>query len=220
MPFALEAAICALSLKESGVAMPGVSTPALGLAYPTVETAPPSGKTIIVFGGSSSAGSMTTQVANAAGLHVIAIAGAHNFTLCKDSGAAEVFDHKDPSVIEKVVKAVRNSGNEFLGIFDAVAVQETFEVDLAILSQLGGGHLALTHPPVGAVPDNVKVGMIFAVNEIATPVWKDFVTPALQSGKLKCLPPPTIVGKGLQYIQAGLEKSKSGVSGTKLVVEL
>lgn len=220
VPFALEAAVCALSLKEPGVAMPGVSTPALNLPYPSVETAKPLGKTLVVFGASASAGSMTTQVATAAGIHVIAIAGAKNHDLAKSSGAAEVFDHKDPSVVEKVVEAVKNSGNEFVGIFDAVAIQETFDVDLAILEKLGGGHLALTHPPVGAVPSNVTAGMIFAVNDIATPVWKDFVTPALQSGKLKCLPPPTVLGKGLQYIQEGLEKSKAGVSGTKLVVEL
>ena len=107
-----------------------------------------------------------------------------------------------------------------MGIFDAIATKETFEVDLAILTQLGGGHLALTHPPVGHVPDNVKAGMIFAVNDIATPVWEGFATPALESGLLKCLPPPTIVGKGLEYIQEALLRSKTGVSGTKLVVEL
>lgn len=220
VPFALEVAVCVLSLKEPGVALPGVPTPALGLPYPSVETVPSAGKTIVVFGASSSAGSMTTQVATAAGIHVIAIAGAHNFDLAKSSGAAEVFDHKDPSVVEKVVEAVGKSGNEFVGIFDAVAIQETFDVDLAILAKLGGGHLALTHPPLGAVPDNVTAGMIFAVNDIATPVWQKFVTPALQAGKIKCLPPPTVVGKGLEYIQEGLEKSKAGVSGTKLVVEL
>lgn len=220
VPMALEAAVCALSLKEPGVAMPGVATPALGLPYPSVQTAPSAGKTLIVFGGSSSAGSMTTQVATAAGIKVIAIAGAHNYGLCKSSGAVEVFDHKDPSVVDKVVEAVGKLGQEFVGIFDAVAIQETFDVDLAILAKLGGGHLALSHPPVGPVPENVTAGMIFAINDIATPVWKDFVTPALQAGKLKCLPPPTVVGKGLRYVQEGLDKSKAGVSGTKLVVEL
>ena len=62
--------------------------------------------------------------------------------------------------------------------------------------------------------------MIFAVNDVATPVWEDFVTPALQNGRLKCLPPPTVVGKGLESIQTALERMKTGVSATKLVVEL
>jgi hypothetical protein len=62
--------------------------------------------------------------------------------------------------------------------------------------------------------------MIFAVNDIAKPIWEDFVTPALQAGYLKCLPPPLVIGKGLEHIQEALEKSKAGVSARKLVVEL
>lgn len=200
--------------------MPGVATPALALPYPSLEMAPSIGKALVVFGGSSSVGSMTTQIATAAGVHVIAIASSHNHGLCKASGAAEVFDHKDSSLVALVVEAVKASGHEFIGIFDAVAIRETFDIDLEILAQVGGGHLALSHPPLDAVPDNVKVGMIFAVNDIANPVWKDYVMPALASGKLKCLPPSTIVGKGLGSVKEGLQRSKAGVSGTKLVIEL
>ncbi|KAF2649699.1 GroES-like protein [Lophiostoma macrostomum CBS 122681] len=221
VPFALEAAVCALSLKEPGVALPGVSTPALALPYPSLEDPVPSlGKTLVVYGGSASTGAMVTQVATAAGIHVLSIVGASNFDLSKRCGAAQVFDHKDPSVVDKVIEAVRASGNEFVGIFDAVSTEATTPHDLAILAALGGGHLVCTHPPPPNVPKNVKAGMIFAVNDIATPIWKNFVTPALQSGKLKCLPPPTVVGKGLDKIQEALKKSAAGVSGTKLVVEL
>lgn len=221
VPFALEAAVCALSLKEPGVAMPGVFTPALGLPYPSLESpAPSSGKTLVVYGGSSSVGSMATQLATAAGIHVISIAGAHNFDFSKRCGAAHVFDHKDPLVADKVIKAVGKSGKAFIGIFDAIASAETYAHDLAILAKLGGGHLACVHPPPDNVPANVKAGMIFAVNDIATPVWKEYVTPALQAGKLQCLPPPSVVGKGLERIQEALKKSKAGVSATKLVVEL
>lgn len=222
VPFAVETAVCALSLKEPGVAMPGVSTPALGLPYPSLENPAPSlGKTLVIYGGSSSVGSMTTQLATAAGIHVISVAGAHNFDFSKQCGAAQVFDHKDPSLVDKIIEAVGKSGQaEFVGIFDAIATLETYTHDLAILAKLGGGHLACVHPPPPDVPANVKAGMIFAVNDIATPVWKDYVTPALQAGKIQCLPPPTIVGKGLEFVQEGLKKSKAGVSATKLVVEL
>jgi NADPH:quinone reductase-like Zn-dependent oxidoreductase len=223
VPFALEAAVCTLSLKVPGVAMPGVSTPALSLPYPSLQTPAPSGKTkaLVVYGGSSSVGSMTTQLAKAAGIHVISIAGAHNNEFSKRCGAAEVFDHKDTTLVDKVVEAINKSGQlEFVGIFDAIGSPETFVHDLAILEKLGGGHLACSHPPPTEVPANVKAGMIFAVNDIATPVWKDYVTPALEAGKLLCLPPPTVVGKGLEHIQEALKKSKAGVSATKLVVEL
>ena len=222
VPFAVEAAICALSVKEPGPCMPGVTTPALGLPYPTLQdSTPAASKTLVVYGASSSVGSMTTQIATAAGINVIAIAGKHNQDLVKRCGADRVFDHKDSSLVEKVIGAVEASQSEFVGIFDAISIPETYARDLAILEKLNGGHLACTHPPpTENVASNVKTGMIFAVNEVAAPVFRDFVTPALQSGKLKCLPPPSVVGKGLEHINGALKKSKAGVSATKLVVEL
>lgn len=222
VPFALEAAVCSLSLKEPGVAMPGVATPALGLPYPSLHDVPSAGKTLVVYGGSSSVGSMAIQIATAAGIYVIAISGAHNFDFCKRCGVAQVFDNKDASLAGKVIEAVRERDGEFIGIFDAISTPETYANDITILEQLDGGHLACVHPPPPAtdLPANVRSGMIFAVNDVVTPVWKYYVTPALQSGKLQCLPSPFVVGKGLEHIQSALDKSRVGVSATKLVVEL
>ncbi|KAL3963035.1 hypothetical protein ACCO45_000039 [Purpureocillium lilacinum] len=183
----------------SGIAMPGVSTPALGLPYPSVNNVAPSGKVLVVYGGSSSVGSMTTQLATAAGIDVITIVGKHNFELSKRCGATQVIDRHDPLITDKIIEAVGKS--DLIGIFDAIATPETA-------------------PSTPALPDNVKGGMIFAVNDIVTPVWKAYVTPGLQAGKLQCLPPPTIVGKGLEHINEALKMSKAGVSATKLVVEL
>lgn len=198
--------------------MPGVLTPALALPYPSIEAVPSTGKTLVIYDGSSSVGSMTTQIATAAGINVIAISGARNLGLSKQCGAADAFDYQDPFLTDKVVAAVRSS--DFVGVLDAVSVPETYANSLTILAKFGGGHLACVHPPPENVPENVKAGMIFAVNDIATPVWEDFVTSALESGKLQYLPRPTIVGKGLEFINEGLQRSKEGVSGTKLVVEL
>lgn len=222
VPFAVEAAVCALCVKKPGPCTPGVSTPALGLPYPTLESRTQRiGKTLVIYGASSSVGSMATQIATAAGINVIAIAGGHNFDIIKACGGIQVFDHKDASIVDKVVEAVKADGTTFIGIFDAISTPETYVRDLAILESLDGGHLACVHPPpADGVPSNVETGMIFAVNDVATPVYRDFVTPALESGKLKCLPPPTIVGKGLECIGEALKKSRAGVSATKLVVEL
>jgi NADPH:quinone reductase-like Zn-dependent oxidoreductase len=221
LPFALETAVCVLSITVSGEALPGVPTPALGLPYPSLQDPVPSlGKTLVIYGGSSSVGSMTTQVATAAGITVISIAGPHNFDFSKRCGAVHVFDHKDPLLDEKVIEAVSKLGQKFVGIFDAIASPDTYVHDLAILAKLGGGHLACSHPPPTDVPENVKAGMIFAVNDVATPVWEEWVTPALEAGKLQCLPPPTVVGKGLEFVQEALKRSKAGISATKLTVEL
>lgn len=219
---AIGAAASALCTATPGVAMPGVSTPALGLPYPSFDGPVAADKALVVYGASSSAGSATTQLAAAMGITVVAVASAKSFPLCAAAGAAASFDYHDAAgLVDGVVGAVRESGRAFVGVFDAIATPETVAHDLAILERLGGGHLACSHPPPAeAVPDNVKAGMIFAVNDVATPLWKDWVTPALEKGVLKCLPPPTIVGKGLEFVQEGLEKSEAGVSGTKLVVEL
>src|SRR4051794_38448713 len=64
VPFALEAAVCALPVKQPGPAPPNVPPPAPGLPYPSLgaEPTPSVKKTLIVYGGSSSVGSMTTQL--------------------------------------------------------------------------------------------------------------------------------------------------------------
>jgi NADPH:quinone reductase-like Zn-dependent oxidoreductase len=214
----MEAAVCVLSVKEPGPCMPGVLTPALGLPYPSLDSVPSTGKSLVIYGGSSSVGSMTTQIATAAGINVIAISGARNLELSKRCGATAAFDHKDASLVDKVVAAVGTS--QFVGVLDAVSIPETYANSLAILAKLGGGHLACVHPPPAEMPENVQAGMIFAVNDVATPVWERFVTPALEAGKLLCLPPPTVVGKGLGVVNEALRRSKEGVSATKLVVEL
>jgi len=160
---------------------------------------------------------MTTQLATAVGIKVISIASERNFDLCKR--ATEVFDYHEPLFVEKVIAAASESEREFVGIFDAISTPKTYANDLVILEKLGGIHLACVHPPPGDVPANIKAGMIFAVDDVATPVWRDYVAPALQAGRLKYLPPPTVVGKGLEYIDEALKKFKAGVSATKLVVE-
>lgn len=234
VPFALEAAVCALCVTKPGTALPGVPTPALGLPYPSLNPSPPTpsavNKILIVYGGSSSVGSMTTQLAAAAGVTVLAITSARNAGLSTRCGAAEVFDYRDPDVVGKVAAAVearlRAGGGEFVGIVDAISLPETYAHDRAILARLGGGgsHLACTHPPPAGpdsdLPGGVRAGMIFAVDDVADPVWSDYVTPALASGRLRCLPPPLVVGKGLECVQAALETCAKGVSAAKVVVEI
>lgn len=219
VPFALEAAVCVLSVKVPGPSMPGVFTPALALPYPSFDPKP-LGKTLVVYGGSSSVGSMTTQLATAAGIRVVAICSKRNFPLAKSAGAAAVFDYRDASFVGKVIDEIRASGQELVGVFDAISTPETYTHGLDILNAFGGGHLACVHPPPAEVPGSVKVGMIFAVSDVATPVWREYATAALQRGKLKCLPSPIIVGKGLDKINEALKRCEAGVSAAKLVVEL
>lgn len=173
VPFAFEAVVCTLPVKTPGIAMSGISTPALGLPYPSLQLPVPSlAKTLVIYGGSSSVGSMATHLATVAGVYVISIVGAQSVSFSKRYGARQVADRQDPLVTEKVIEAIDRAGKgEFVGIFDAISTPETYAHDLAILARSGGGHLACTHSSPSKIPANVKAGMIFAINNIATPVW-------------------------------------------------
>lgn len=219
VPLALDAALSGLSVQIPGEAMPGVPIPTLGLPLPSLK-ATALGKSLLVYGGSSAVGLMTIQVAVANGLHVVATSSPKNFDLVKSAGASVVFDYKSPSLVQDVVEFLTGKG-EFVGILDAISTPETYIHDLEILAKLGGSHLACTHPPPSEnVPEGVKAGMLFCINDIADSVWEDFVTPALETGVLRCLPAPFVVGHGLEKIQEALDKSKAGVSASKLVVTL
>ena len=59
------------------------------------------------------------------------------------------------------------------------------------------------------------------LNEVGPYLFGDFLVAALANGTFQPSPPPKIVGKGLESIQAGLDAYKaSGVSGEKLVINV
>lgn len=175
VPFAVEAVVCAVCTKEPGPCMPDVSTPALGLPYPKLESSELStSRTLVVYRASSSVGSTTTQIAAATRIYVVEVAGERKHGMVKRCGASQAFEHKNTSIVEDVVGAVNARQSKFVGIFDAISTPETYARNLAILKRLGGGHLACVHPPpVDDVPSSVKTGMIFAV---ATPQHPSGVT--------------------------------------------
>lgn len=111
-----------VSFKEAAGLGMAIATASCGLngedylaqPFPSANPAP-SGKVIMVYGGSTSIGSMTTQLATAAGIRVIALASPKNFDFCRKCGASDVFDYKDSNVVGEVVKAVGK--DHFVGIF-------------------------------------------------------------------------------------------------------
>jgi len=193
-----------------------------GLGLPLPDLNPkPCGKTIVIWGGSSSVGAVATQLAVAGGAKVVAVASSHNFDFCKKNGASEVCDYKQSSIVDDVVSAVKSVGGDFIGVYDAISIQDqSFKHVLPILEKLGGGILPVVLGPPEKVPDNVKVAHVFGVNPMTHPVWEKYITPALEDEKLKCVPEPLIIGKGLESVQAGLNKNKEGVSAKKVVIEL
>ncbi len=71
---------------------------------------------------------------------------------------------------------------------------------------------------------NIRTNFIFGgtlINdEVGKAVYKDFLPKALAGGTYMAAPDPCVVGKGLEYIQAGFDLQKKGMSAKKVVVSL
>ncbi|KAJ5964458.1 alcohol dehydrogenase [Penicillium vulpinum] len=211
------AAVLPLSVSTAGSALFHY----LQLPYPTLNPKP-TGKTILIWGGSSSVGSSAIQLALAAGLDVIATAGSSNIEYVKSLGASRGFDHQDPDVVEQILGVL--SPGDF--VFDAISTQSTQSSCGRILGAIGGGKLPLTGWPVEGLPGNVEA---VSVNGLALrlvnldagdAVWRKYLPEALANGKFLAKPDPLIIKGGLEKVQEGLDLQKKGVSAKKIVIEV
>lgn len=169
---------------------------------------------------SSSVGLQTLQVARASGITTIATANPRNFELVKGAGASLILDYHAPPVVEDLVRTIQDADKHFIGIVDCISEKNTsLKYCISTLKDLGGGKLSIVKPEKELdLPANIVVCRIFAFDETTDPFWKDFLTPALESGTLECLPEPRVVGSGLEWLQEALNTLDKGVSTTKLVV--
>jgi threonine dehydrogenase-like Zn-dependent dehydrogenase len=110
----------AMAFEDATVLPLGLSTAACGLfqkdflAMNAPSAAPaPTGKTLLVWGGSTSVGSNAIQLAVAAGYEVIATASPRNFDYVKRLGARAAFDYRSRTVISDIVSALQ--GREIVG---------------------------------------------------------------------------------------------------------
>lgn len=120
--------------------------------FPTLG-AKPNGKTVLIWGGSSSVGSTSIQLAKAAGYTVATTASAHNEAYVRSLGATHFFDYGRAGVLDEIVETLR--AERFAGIFDCISEEGTAKSCADVLSQLGGGVLPLTLWPPEGLPKNV-----------------------------------------------------------------
>jgi NADPH:quinone reductase-like Zn-dependent oxidoreductase len=119
-----------MSFEEAAKLPIGVLTATAGLfeskhlAMPLPSTTPkPSGKTLLVWGGSSNVGAAVVQLAVASGLEVVATASKHNHDFVRSIGASEVFEHGDPEVADKLEKCLKSK--DLVGAFDCKLAQRS-----------------------------------------------------------------------------------------------
>jgi NADPH:quinone reductase-like Zn-dependent oxidoreductase len=103
----------AMSYEDATVLPLGVSTAACGLFQtdflglnPPKPGPKPSGRTLIVWGGSTSVGSNAIQLAVAAGYDVVTTASPRNFDYVRRLGAREAFDYRSSTVVADMVRSL------------------------------------------------------------------------------------------------------------------
>jgi NADPH:quinone reductase-like Zn-dependent oxidoreductase len=157
-----EIQVCAipdsLPLANAAVLPLSISTAAMalfvkfGLPLPSFDPKS-TGKSIVIWGGSSSMGCTAIQFAVAAGYEVIATASPANFELVKSLGATHVFDYRDPDIVGKIARLLKPGES----IVDCIASTATQKTASEILSKIGGGKVGCLNPPEGSFADNVEL---------------------------------------------------------------
>lgn len=211
LPLAISTAACCLFKNET-------------LALPLPSLNPSStGKSILVWGGSSSIGAIAIQLAVAAGVKVVSVAGGHNLDKIKGLGATAAFDYKSPKVTDDIIAALE--GTEFIGVCDCIGTPDAAASWAPVYQKLGGRYGSVT-PGAKGIPEGIQGSSVFAVTVtsadrfIGEGVWAKWVPEALKTGALKPVPEPIVIPGGLDSVQKGYDEQKKGVSFRKVVVDL
>ncbi|GHA21600.1 hypothetical protein GCM10007989_16170 [Devosia pacifica] len=124
------------------------------LALPAPERAAPrSGKTVLVWGGSTSVGVNAIQLAVAAGYEVVATASPHNFAYLKQLGAKAVLDYRSRTIVADMIETLR--AQEMAGAIAIGAGSSAPSIEV-IGNTKGRRFVALATPP--AAFDHVPRG--------------------------------------------------------------
>lgn len=240
---------------ESAAVLPlGVSTAAcglfqkdqLGLQLPSASPKP-TGKTVLIWGGSTSVGCNAIQLAVAAGYEVITTCSPKNFNFVKKLGASEAFDYNSKTVVKDLIRAFKGkttagalsigaraaencldildkcSGNKFISMATYPVPQpppKTFVVVTTAASYISGMTNIWVKSKTRGIRTNFIFGSTLLYNEVGKAIYVDFLPRALAEGAYMAAPDPYVVGKGLENIQAGFDIQRKGVSAKKVVVSL
>lgn len=185
------------------------------------------GETVLIWGGSTSMGSCTIQLAVAAGYEVITTASPHNFDYVKALGASRVLDHSSPTVKDDLLAAFK--GKTIAGavangapLKDGPFIVETC-ADV-VRSCPGKRFVAMTMAPTwGPSFEGVQCKFCEPLRgdkELASAIFHDYLSKALDVGSFRAMPVAEVVGKGLESAQNALDALKQGVSAKKIVITI
>ncbi|MCJ1320184.1 hypothetical protein MMC15_005522 [Xylographa vitiligo] len=218
---------------EDAVVLPwGINTAAsclfadvtLGLKAPSMDgTRISQGKTLLVWGATSSVGSCGVQMATQAGYEVVGVASKRNHEMVKGLGASVCFDQGDPSIVDDVVAYLK--GKDVVGAYDAISEDGTLNAICEILDQSGGRKLVAAVLPGAEMKATrgVNITTNFAVDmassELPKSTWQ-WLNQAMAENRIKYMPRAVVVGEGLEHVQQAVDLLAKGVSAKKLVVSM
>ncbi|OAR02146.1 hypothetical protein LLEC1_08083, partial [Akanthomyces lecanii] len=212
---------------------------ALGLGSAGPGAAGGQREALLVWGASSSVGTMGVQLARLQKINgsavgaVYATAGAANHAYVKSLGADRVFDYKSADVVNSVVSAAKEDGlvirHCFLGTGDVALCQAVLSVFAETVGSAAGGGARIASAPI--VPPDTKqvkgVEVVFLMpssdktDRLAQfQKWMAQLSKYVAAGAIKPSPEPKVVGTGLDTINAALDTLSEGVSCSKLVIQV
>jgi hypothetical protein len=199
------------------------------------------GEALLIWGASSSVGTMGVQSArllredsNSSIAAVYATAGSANKKYVGSLGADRVFDYKDPGVVDAIVSAAKEDGLVIQHCYLATGQLALCQAVLkAFIGDSEGGEKkkakiasAPMVPPDTEEVDGVEIifvqpSMVEEERLEQFRYWMGtWLRKNLAKGIIKPSPEPKVLGKGLGFINAGVDMVFQGVSCTKLVVEV
>ncbi|KAL0935667.1 putative alcohol dehydrogenase [Colletotrichum truncatum] len=197
-----------------------------GLDRPDPNTkAPSNGKKVLVYGGTSSFGSLAAQYVAQAGYDVVTTTSPKHASFVSRLGAVKVVDHTQSQ--EDIIKALVAEGPYHL-VVDSISLPDTVKIAGAVLAAQGGGKIYALLPPFGQddLPEGVtrEFGAWSAVlgekenEELLRWAFGTYFAQAAGGGKLLPLPVRKVSG-GLGGLNEALDLLYRGVSGLKVAVD-
>ncbi|TVY68983.1 Dehydrogenase azaJ [Lachnellula suecica] len=201
----------------------------LGIPRPTGNVAPQESG-FLVWGASSSVGSSAVQLARNLGFKVFATASPAHHQYLRSLGAFEVFDYRDPAVVDKIAASAKSSGTPIKFGFDTVGEGAAAKQSADVLSTSGGAGgklvLVLEWSESDPQPEGIEILKTMAFRlatdqaELGAWFFNEYLPNALANGSIVPAPRIEVAGKGIEAAQDVLDRLKAGVSGKKLVVTL
>ncbi|OTB02938.1 hypothetical protein M426DRAFT_322182 [Hypoxylon sp. CI-4A] len=183
---------------------------------------------ILIWGGSSSVGSVAVQVAKILGFTVYATASPKNHDYVKSLGASKVFDYKSSGVEDAIIKAAKEDGLTFQYGYDAAGARKSIETILRALKGSGTAHLAsaIHLAPEDPSTEGIETKFVAASPDAETRAgqmsfyFNVWLKEKLEKREIVASPKIQLIEGGLQGINKAIDTIKAGVSATKLVVEI